>query len=320
MIKLVYPEFWSKISWQSYLLTPVSWIYQLLGLIRRLFAKPVKLNAKVICVGNMSVGGTGKTQIVLHLATELTRQKRNFIIITKGYGSSLSGAKIVSKNDKASEVGDESILLSKIATVIAAKNIKSALPLIEQLKPEIIIFDDGMQNPGFIKDVNILVIDSDRATGNGLIFPSGPLREYSEIALHRADMIIMIGNNPCSNFALVTSIASSKKPLFKAKIKITTQLDPKAPYYAFTAIGNPERFYQLLEDNKISIQGKKSFPDHYNYTKEEISDLQQMAKTNQHHLLTTRKDFVKITNSSNITSVDVELEIDNTNKYLSYIL
>ncbi len=320
MIKLVYPEFWSKKNWRSCLLTPVSWIYQLLGVIRLLFAKPIRLPAKVICVGNMSVGGTGKTQIVSHLATKLTKQKHNFIIITKGYGSSLSGAKIVSEDDKASEVGDESVLLSKFATVIAAKNIKSALPLIDKLKPEIIIFDDGMQNPGFIKDINILVIDSSRAIGNGLIFPSGPLREYSEIALNRADIIIMIGNTPCSNFALATNIASSKKPLFKAKIRMTTKLDPKGSYYAFTAIGNPERFYQLLEGNKISIQGKKSFPDHHNYINEEISDLQQMAKAKQYHLLTTRKDFVKITNNDNIISVDVDLDIENTKEYLSYIL
>ena len=320
MIKLVYPAFWSKQNWQSCLLIPFSWIYQLLGLLRMIFARPIKLPAKVICVGNMSVGGTGKTQIVAQLAKELKQQKRKFVVITKGYGSSLSSAKIVSANDGPAEVGDESILLSKFATVIAAKNIKAALPLIEKIKPEIIIFDDGMQNPGFIKDINILVIDAARAAGNNQIFPAGPLREYSEIAIYRADVIIMIGNEPCSDSTLVNNIISSKKPLFKAKIKIITKLNPKLPYYAFTAIGNPERFYQLLKSNNLSINGEKSFPDHYNYTQEEITDLQMMAKKNRYCLLTTNKDYVKIINKDNITPVDIELDIENKTKYLSYIL
>ena len=319
MIKLVYPKFWSKNGVLSYLLLPFSWIYILLGKVRKIFVKPVKLNSIVICVGNMSVGGTGKTQIVLWLAELLTKKGDNFLVVTKGYGSSLKGAKIVEKTDLASEVGDESVLLSLYAPVLAAKNIKVALPIIAKLKPDIVIFDDGLQNPGFVKDLNVLVIDANRSVGNKKIFPAGPLRETVKSALDKSDIIAMVGNDLCQDFALINNIMSSNKPFFKAKIKLKQQLDLSKKYYAFTAIGNPDRFYELLKNQGAILGGVQSFPDHHNYTKLEIEALQIIAKENKYCLITTKKDYVKIVKNNQIICADIVLDIDNEQKLFSLI-
>jgi tetraacyldisaccharide 4'-kinase len=319
MIKLIYPKFWSQNGVLSYLLLPFSWIYIFLGKVRKIFVKPVKLNSTVICVGNMSVGGTGKTQIVLWLAELLTKKGDNFLVVTKGYGSSLNGAKIVEKTDLASEVGDESILLSSYAPVLAAKNIKVALPIIAKLKPDIVIFDDGLQNPGFVKDLNILVIDANRSVGNNKIFPAGPLRETVKSALDKSDIIAMVGNDLCQDFALINNIMSSNKPFFKAKIKLKQQLDLSKKYYAFTAIGNPDRFYELLKNQGAILGGVQSFPDHHNYTKLEIEALQIIAKENKYSLITTKKDYVKIPKNDQIICADVVLDIDNEQELFSLI-
>jgi len=320
MIKLVYPKFWSKNGVLSFLLTPFSWVYILFSKLRKFLVKPVRLEASVICVGNASVGGTGKTQITLWLAKQLSKKKVNFLVVTKGYGSSLQNAKIVDKSDIASEVGDESILLlSAHAPVLAAKTIKAALPIIKKIKPDVIIFDDGLQNPGFIKDISILVIDANRAVGNHKIFPAGPLRESVKSALNKSDIITMIGNDKCQDFALINDIVISNKLFFKAKMKLQKKLDISKNYYAFTAIGDPDRFYELLKNQGAILKKIKSFPDHHNYTKSEIEDLKNQAAKNKYSLITTSKDYVKIHDNNQIICADVALDFDNDNKLFSLI-
>jgi len=218
VIKLTYPTFWSKKNILSSLLIAFSWIYQILGILRRILVKPVKLQCFVICIGNISVGGTGKTQVVAWLAKKLREKNCNFLIVTKGYNSNLRGAKLVEPPDLASAVGDESKLLSEYGQVLAAVSIKHALPIIENLKPDVIIFDDGMQNPGFLKDLTIVVIDAIRNIGNGRIFPAGPFmclrtclcvstrREKAEYAIDKSDIVTMVGNELCQNFSFMCQL------------------------------------------------------------------------------------------------------------------
>ncbi len=296
MIKLIYPKFWSKNGLLSYLLLPFSQIYIILGMIRKFFAKPIRLPAFVICVGNATVGGAGKTQIVLWLANKFIKKKINFLVITKAYGSNLQDAKIVEKTDSPLEVGDESILINMYAPVLAAKNINSKLTqkLIAEINPDIIICDDGLQNPNFIKDFTILAIDPNRACGNNKIFPSGPLRESIKSALAKSDIVTMIGNDKCKNKVIMNNITESGKSLFYAKIKLENKLDLNKSYYAFTAIGNPAKFFKLLQTNNVIVKQTQSFPDHHNYTENEIKQIQITAQKNGYSLITTKKDFVKI--------------------------
>ena len=319
MIKLTYPSFWSKKNIVSWLLIAFSWIYQLLGSLRKLLVKPVKLPCFVICIGNISVGGTGKTQLVAWLAKNLRKKNCNFLIVTKGYNSNLRGAKLVESLDLPSDVGDESKMLSEYGQVLAAKSIKYALPIINDLKPDVVIFDDGMQNPGFFKDLSIVVIDTIRNIGNGRIFPAGPLRESVQSAINRSDIVIMIGNELCPNFSLIQTITSSNKPFFKSKIQLVGNIDTSKNYYAFTAIGDPDRFFRLLNENGINVLATKAFPDHHNYNRDEITALVKEADKQTLFLLTTKKDYVKISDHTKILCAEVTLNFDKEEELFQLI-
>jgi len=319
VIKLTYPSFWSKRNIVSWLLIAFSWIYQLLGNLRKLLVKPVKLPCFVICIGNISVGGTGKTQLVAWLAKNLRKKNCNFLIVTKGYNSNLRGAKLVEPLDLPSDVGDESKMLSKYGQVLAAKSIKYALPIINDLKPDVVIFDDGMQNPGFFKDLTIVVIDTIRNIGNGRIFPAGPLRESVQSAINRSDIVIMIGNELCPNFSLIQTITSSNKPFFKSKIQLVGNIDTSKNYYAFTAIGDPDRFFRLLNENGINVLATKAFPDHHHYSREEITALVKEADKQTLFLLTTKKDYVKISDHTKMLCAEVTLTFDKEEELFQLI-
>ena len=319
MIKLTYPSFWSKKNIVSWLLIAFSWIYQLLGSLRKLLVKPVKLPCFVICIGNITVGGTGKTQLVAWLAKNLRKKNCNFLIVTKGYNSNLRRAKLVEPRAIPSDVGDESKLLSEYGQVLAAKSIKYALPIIKELKPDVVIFDDGMQNPGFLKDLTIVVIDAIRNIGNNRIFPAGPLRENVQSAINRSNIITMVGNELCPNFSLIQAITSSGKPFFKSEIQLVGNIDTSKNYYAFTAIGDPDRFFRLLNENGINVLTTKVFPDHHNYSIEEINTLVREAAEKNCFLLTTKKDYVKISDHTKILCAEVTLNFDKEEELFQLI-
>lgn len=309
MIKLLYPKFWQKRNITAYVLFPLSLIYQFLGYLRRVLASPIKLPAKVICVGNCSIGGTGKTQIVIYLAKLLTAKNINFVIVTKAYGSNLKNATIVYKEHTASEVGDESVILAKYGRVIATKNIKQILPLIFELKPSIIIVDDFLQNPHFHKDFTIISVDGERLFGNGFLIPAGPLREYPHKALNSADLLFLISTN-YNNIPNI--LMPYRNKLIQGQIIPLDNIDKTKNYFAFSGIGNPERFFLTLKNYGLNIVGHEIFPDHYNYLQADLEKLYLLAKTHNATLITTRKDYVKINDLNNsIICLDVELSINN---------
>ncbi|WP_218459849.1 tetraacyldisaccharide 4'-kinase [Rickettsia sp. TH2014] len=310
MIKLLYPEFWQKRNIIAYLLLPVSLIYQFLGYLRASLARPIMFPAKVICVGNCSVGGTGKTQIVIYLAKLLNARNVSFVIVTKGYGSKLKNPAIVNASHNVLDAGDESIILAKYGTVIATKNIKEILPLINELKPDIIIVDDFLQNPHFHKDFTIVLVDSQRLFGNGFLIPAGPLRQYPNKALDAADLICLVSN---TNDKIPNILTPYIDKLINAQIVPSTNIDKTKNYFAFSGIGNPERFFSTLENYELNIVGHKIFPDHYNYLQADLENLYSVAKEHDATLITTRKDYVKFSEFSynDITCLDVELSINN---------
>ncbi len=318
MIKLVYPKFWSSNGFIPILLTPLSWLYCTLGFFRKILTTPIRLNAKVICIGNITVGGTGKTQIVESLAKYYKEQNKNILIITKGYGSSLKTAKLVEKTDTAENVGDESILLSETAQVIATKKVQYAMPHIEKIKPEIIIFDDGLQNPNFIKDCKIIVIDNLRGVGNGKIFPAGPLRTKTDMAIKECDALITVGDNDCKDFTIIQNATNNNKPIFKAKIKLVSALK-NTEYFAFSAIGNPDKFFSTLVNSGANIKQTRAFPDHHQFTKDEIIELKTVAKKSNYTLITTKKDYVKIHETENIDCTIVDIVFENKPEFIKLI-
>ncbi|MCC8461713.1 MAG: tetraacyldisaccharide 4'-kinase [Rickettsia endosymbiont of Ecitomorpha arachnoides] len=310
MIKLLYPEFWQKRNIIAYLLLPISLIYQFSGYLRASLARPIMLPAKVICVGNCSVGGTGKTQIVMYLAKLLRAKNVSFVIVTKAYGSNLKSATTIHQGHTALEVGDEGVILAKYGTVIATKNIKEILPLINELKPDIIIIDDFLQNPYFHKDFTIVSVDSQRLFGNGFLIPAGPLRQYPNKALDTADSIFLVSS---TNDKIPNILTPYIDKLINAQIIPSSDVDKTKNYFAFSGIGNPQRFFSTLENYGLNITGYKIFPDHYNYLQADLENLYSLAKEHNATLITTRKDYVKFSEFSynDITCLDVELSINN---------
>jgi tetraacyldisaccharide 4'-kinase len=321
MINLKYPNFWSKKNWLSSIMVFFSYIYIFLGFVRIQTTRKVKLPQKIICVGNITLGGSGKTQIVAWLAQKLAKQKISFVIVTKAYRSDLTKVKLVKKTDTAKEVGDESVMLQKYGSVIAAKKINYALPLIHQINPEIVILDDGMQNPVLQKNLQILAIDSLKGVGNNRIFPAGPLRESLKSGFAKSDLIFMVGNNQSKDINLINSITLSQKPYFTATIKLKENLDKNMEYIAFAGIGNPEKFYSLLLENNLKVKQYVSFGDHHNYSDDEIQKLLDLANLSNASLITTEKDYVKLANKYKklVICAKVDLSFENEQKCIDLV-
>lgn len=296
------------------MLIPFSWGYRLLGIIREIFSRKVKFPCYVICVGNATIGGTGKTQLVKWLVQKLQNEYK-IVVITKAYGVNLQKSVWVGTKS-AQVVGDESKLLSAYAPVIAAPNPASAIELVKEYQPEIIIFDDGMQNPSFHKDLTILTINATRGFGNGRIIPAGPLRQSIKSAISQADMSILIGHEAHNEERELFE----KKP-FKALIE-ANNIEFVKEYFAFAGISNPESFFALLKQNGVVVKMSRSFPDHYNYRKKDLQELLEAAESQNLELITTEKDYVKIGDKIeklNYLPVDLKFEAQEEQKFLDEI-
>ncbi len=297
MIKLNYPNFWEKRTIVSYALYPLSFIYRFLGFIRRLFTKQEKFCAPVICVGNATVGGTGKTPLIKALAMHYARKKKNLLIICKGYGGNFVKPTIIEADFSICLAGDEAIEIAKElsnfsdVTIVIAKNPKACVRLVSQIKPDLILIDDGMQNPGFYKDFSILAIDGLRGFGNGFLVPAGPLREASKEAIRRSD--IVVSADPSMEVkGELKKLAENKCYFIKQSVEMGS-LTKDEPVFLLCAIGNPNKFFVSMKD--YNIVGKMSFPDHHNYTNEDMSKVTEEAlKACAVKIITTKKDFVKL--------------------------
>jgi tetraacyldisaccharide 4'-kinase len=287
MIKLYYPKFWQKKSLLSYILLPLGLVFLLLGYIRKCIVKPIKFPAFTICVGNVTIGGTGKTQIIITLAKEFVKRNINFIIFSKGYKGNCSGPALVTASSSAEEVGDEALELCRYGNSFVLPKMEDALPIIAKYKPDVILVDDGMQNPAFQKDLLIMTIDGSRGFGNGFPIPAGPMRSLAEDGIEDADIIVINGESE-TNLEL-----DRRKQVFKADLAANHNFGTNK-YYAFAGIGNPEKFFSFLKNLGAKLGYTKIFPDHYKYSVEDIEDLVEEAKKKNLRLITTRKDYVKI--------------------------
>lgn len=296
----MYPKFWNYKSITSTLLLPLTLIYAWFSDRRTKLAKPVHFGIKTICIGNITVGGTGKTQVVMWLAEKL--QNIKIAIISKGYKANFINPKIVGKYDSPESVGDEPKLMSKVANVIVAKNPADASNLVNKIKPDLVILDDFMQNPYITKDFNILVIDADRGFGNNRLLPAGPLRQTFESIKDHVGLIIAIGSN--------AKCPDNLPPgAFYAQIINNNSLDTNKRYLAFAGVGNTDRFFACIKH--LNIVRKITFSDHHHYLSQEIYYLEQEAKKLNATLLTTPKDAVKLVNKLKFEVFEPKLQFKN---------
>ncbi len=284
-------KFWQKKRFFNYLLLPFSFIYYGVSLLVRKFSSTKKVDAFIICIGNATVGGSGKTPLAIALAQALISREYKIAFISRGYKAKLSSRSKVVQVDinkyNAYDVGDEPLLLARIApTYICIDRYLSANKAAKN-GAQIIIMDDGLQNYTLTKDLNLLVIDPELGIGNGMLIPAGPLREPFETALNKADYVLI---NQTSNFALKIT-----KPIFKVGINATnSESFASQSFIALCAIANPERFFATLAKYNVQVIESFVYADHHFFSESAIEHMIELAHIHNCKIITTAKDIVRI--------------------------
>lgn len=300
------PTHWQHKSPIAWLLWPLSLLYYALTQCRRWRVSPYAAPIPIICVGNITAGGTGKTPVALALAKLLQQAGITPCFLSRGYGGTVADPlKVDSAHHTAREVGDEPLLLAKTADCWIARNRIQGAKAAIAAGAQVIIMDDGFQNPSLIKTLSFIVIDGERGTGNGLMLPAGPLREPLQAALKRTDAVLLIGEDRHN----VTEKLPAQLPLFHATIM------PKEPshckdtkYIAFAGIGNPSKFFTTVENSGGIMLEKLAFPDHYPYTLKDAALLAARAEALGAELITTEKDAVRF--PGRVKTLDISLHFE----------
>lgn len=257
----------------SLLLCPVSWVYYIVGKIVYFVraVRPMKSRRKIICIGNIFAGGVGKTPVVKTIAV-----RYNAPVVMRGY----------KKNTKDGDVGDEAKMLARAGLAVHVGDRKSNIVILnKQDENTPIIMDDGLQNPTIKKDVSIMVFDEGLGYGNGFMLPAGPLRQPKKTARQADAVIVIKSKNPKKNFVLPAGV-----PVFYAKNQTVSPYDKNERLVAFAGIGYPKKFFAALKN----VVAHRSFPDHYQYVKEDLEKLIMLADKKKAKLITTEKDWVRL--------------------------
>ena len=279
------PEFWQRRGLAALLLAPLGALYGASVAWKARHATPYRAAARVICVGNLTAGGSGKTPVALALAARLKARGDQVFFLTRGYGGTEHGPAQVQPGDSAARVGDEALLLARSGPTIVARNRAEGAAFAAARGAQAIVMDDGHQNFTLAKDLSIVVVDGESSFGNGLMIPAGPLRESVIQGLSRADaVIIMNDGNP--------DLGGYKGPVLRAKLVADGKAFRGRCVFAFAGIGRPEKFVASLEEAGAIITGTQFFADHYPYRNNEIGALK--ARAGDAQLVTTEKDLVRL--------------------------
>jgi tetraacyldisaccharide 4'-kinase len=296
------PRFWwEQPGAAGAALSPVSALYGAIAA-RRLARPGVRAGVPVICVGNPTVGGAGKTPTVLAIVRQLAAAGERPVILSRGYGGRLAGPVTVdAAKHRAVDVGDEPLLLVQAAPTIVARDRVAGARQAREQGATVIVMDDGFQNPALVKDLSILVVDGRRGLGNGRVFPAGPLRAPLDPQLGKADALLVVGPVTGATPLLVAARARGL-PLFRG----TLVPDPAAVaalsgvrVLAFAGIGDPEKFFATVAAAGIDAAVRRPFPDHHRYSAAEAAALIAEAGSGKLELLTTEKDLLRIAGDAN---------------------
>ena len=300
------PKFWDKnqISFFSVLLFPLAIIVKFLVFFKNLLTKKYQFSIPIICVGNIYLGGTGKTPLCIEIFSILKNLNMNPVFVRKQYNAF-----------------QDEVELLKLAGPIyqSQKRINAVKEAIEK-KATVVILDDGFQDLSINKNLSIVCFNKKQWIGNGLTIPSGPLRENLS-ALKRANCVIINGEK---DIHIENKIFKKNKKIkiFYTKYKPENINEFKnIKVIAFAGIGNPENFFNLLKDNKIIPIEEIKFPDHHKYSEKELQNLFDKIKANDTILLTTEKDYFRISeyNRKNINCLKIKIEMENKNQFIEEI-
>lgn len=281
------PRFWNGDTLPSRLLAPLGWIYGAAVAHKARHAAPYRARARVICVGNLSVGGTGKTPVAIAIARALQEKGRHPVFLSRGYGGRLAGPIEVHEGNSALDVGDEPLLLVRSAPAVVARDRAEGAKLADTLG-DVIVMDDGHQNFALEKDLSLIVIDGEAGFGNGRVVPAGPLREPVAQGLARADAVIVTGDGSPPPRALAL-------PVLRAQLEQHGADVAGRKVVAFAGIGRPDKFFHALSLQGAEIAATKAFADHHAYSQSELARLKSKARALGAALVTTEKDFLRLT-------------------------
>jgi tetraacyldisaccharide 4'-kinase len=298
-MKLKTPSFWyrpsgSKPEAIEFALTPVSGLYRLAYEIHQSTARQEKFDIPILCIGNLNAGGTGKTPSALALMETIKKHQiaHNPFFMSRGYGGGEYGPLFVDpQKHTAWHTGDEPIVLAAAAPTIVSGNRAQGILLAMHRRADLVLMDDGLQNPHIKKDICIVVINGEMGFGNGKMLPAGPLREPLKRGLKKADAFILIGEDKRN----VRDLLPAGKPIFTSTLHSRDYVHVNRRYLAFAGIGYPEKFYNFLrEKHNADIVETVNFPDHYPYTEEDAKELQAKASALDAELITTEKDYIRL--------------------------
>lgn len=303
------PSWWyqGRIPIAAWGLLPLSKVYG--ELVERRFHKaaPYRSKLPVLCVGNFTMGGAGKTPVALKLANSLIAIGHSPAFLSRGYGGRMRGPYIVGGEDDAGLVGDEPCLLARAAATVISRDRPAGARTIETLAVDTIIMDDGFQNPSLEKNFSLVVVDGGAGVGSARVFPLGPLRAPLAFQVAKADAIVILKSGGTGSDATIrfrerletaagdgNQVADSP-PVFEATIVPAVGDNLlKQPFVAFCGIGRPQKFFDTLSKAGVTVLKTRSFPDHHAYTQAEALSLLSEARQSKAGLVTTEKDHVRL--------------------------
>jgi tetraacyldisaccharide 4'-kinase len=295
-MRLEPPSFWyRKQGALARALAPLAQVYASVTGARAARIVPYHSKLPVICIGNFTVGGGGKTPTAIAVAKLLQGLGEMPCFLTRGYGGGTRDPYLVTEQDGADAVGDEPLLLASVAPTVVAADRAEGARFIEDLEASVIVMDDGFQNPQLMKDLSLIVVDAGQGVGNGLVMPAGPLRAPLEAQMKRADALIVIGEGDRA-VSLAEAFAKAGKPVLQGRI--APQGDPRwlgvLPVIGFAGIARPEKFFATLQASGARLEARRAFPDHHRYTVKEAASLLKAAQMQKCMLVTTEKDWVRL--------------------------
>ena len=300
----------------------INFFFDFLILIKNLFIKKYQSRLKVICVGNFTLGGSGKTPMVRYLREVLTKKGYDCAVLLRGYKGKFKGPLIVDINTHlSSEVGDEALLHAKDGLTIVSKSRVKGCKYIEKLDVDLIILDDGFQNPSLNKDYNLMVVSSNKGIGNKLVFPLGPLRESFRKGIGKVNMIIKSINSEIDHHSLLF-IKRSFNKIIDAEYITKIDEDLSENVIVFTGIADPAKLISSIKNKNKRIVRSFILSDHQEINEKLAKKILEQSEKNNADILTTEKDSVRLLGynevsfknklllKSNIVNLNVQADVE----------
>jgi len=324
------PAFWwRKPGLASALLAPAAACYGAVAA-GRMARQGTGAGVPVVCVGNFTLGGSGKTPAVIAIAAMLQASGERVFCLSRGYGGSASGPKEVDAHaNRAAQVGDEALLLARVAPTIVSRDRVAGVAAARAAGASVVLLDDGLQNGTLAKDFTLAVVDGRRGIGNGKVFPAGPLRAPLEAQWARSDALLVVGEPRGAAAVVAAATARGKQILYARLVADAAALKALAGkrVLAFAGIGDPEKFFATVAAAGIEAPRRLSFPDHHRFSAEEAASLLMQAEHDGLELLTTEKDHARMIGDPALAALaesarvlPVTLQIDEARALRSLLL